>query len=205
MLLIEPLADAEPRVARDELAGLHRRCVHAGFKQPRKTLANSLADGLGGAGRRPSERLTEAGIDPSLRPQALGRRRLGAPVSEHLKRGAAGLPLLRQGQPDARGLRRRDDGYHDLASLVHTISLADDLRIEPPTSWRAASRASTSSPRPTWSTRAARLAGRDGRRAPRRPTSRLVKRIPAAAGLGGGSSDAAAALVGLNNCVGHAA
>src|SRR5260221_5126035 len=28
-------------------------------------------------------------------------------------------------------LRRRDDGYHELASLVHTIGLADDLHIEP--------------------------------------------------------------------------
>ena len=28
-------------------------------------------------------------------------------------------------------LGRREDGYHDLASLVHTISLADDLRLEP--------------------------------------------------------------------------
>ena len=27
-------------------------------------------------------------------------------------------------------LGRRDDGFHELASLVHTISLADDLRIE---------------------------------------------------------------------------
>ncbi len=27
-------------------------------------------------------------------------------------------------------LRRRDDGYHDLASLVHTISLADGLHME---------------------------------------------------------------------------
>ncbi|HEY0580870.1 MAG TPA: 4-(cytidine 5'-diphospho)-2-C-methyl-D-erythritol kinase, partial [Chloroflexota bacterium] len=28
-------------------------------------------------------------------------------------------------------LGRRDDGYHELASLVHTISLADDLRLDP--------------------------------------------------------------------------
>ena len=28
-------------------------------------------------------------------------------------------------------LRPRPDGYHDLASLVHTISLADHLRIAP--------------------------------------------------------------------------
>ena len=27
-------------------------------------------------------------------------------------------------------LGRRDDGYHELASVVHTISLADDLSIE---------------------------------------------------------------------------
>ncbi len=26
-------------------------------------------------------------------------------------------------------LRRREDGYHELASLVHTIGLADDLHI----------------------------------------------------------------------------
>ena len=27
-------------------------------------------------------------------------------------------------------LGRRDDGYHELASVAHTISLADDLTIE---------------------------------------------------------------------------
>jgi 4-diphosphocytidyl-2-C-methyl-D-erythritol kinase len=94
-------------------------------------------------------------------------------------------------------LGKRADGYHNLASLVHTISLADDLRLEradelltrvegldidPDTNLvaRAAQRFASA----TDSNLGAELS--------------LVKHIPAAAGLGGGSADAAATLVGLN-------
>jgi len=70
VLLLEPLQDSERAIHRTELpefAGL----VRAGFKQPRKTLANSLADGLNSRKEETIERLSRAGIDPSTRPQAL--------------------------------------------------------------------------------------------------------------------------------------
>jgi 4-diphosphocytidyl-2-C-methyl-D-erythritol kinase len=86
-------------------------------------------------------------------------------------------------------LRRRDDGYHDVASVVHTISLADELYIEPAEEIvtlddNLVARAAHMLAAATHTRPAARL--------------RLHKRIPIAAGLGGGSSDAASTLVGLN-------
>ena len=71
VLLLEALAGAERAVSRAELAEFSE-LVRAGFKQPRKTLANSLADGLGAPKEKATERLARAGIDPSARPQALG-------------------------------------------------------------------------------------------------------------------------------------
>lgn len=69
VLVLEPLAQRE--VARDELDEFVT-LVQAGFKQPRKTLANSLADGLGVSRNDAAARLTRASIDPGLRPQVLG-------------------------------------------------------------------------------------------------------------------------------------
>jgi 4-diphosphocytidyl-2-C-methyl-D-erythritol kinase len=93
--------------------------------------------------------------------------------------------------------RRGDDGYHDLASLVHTISLADELRIEPADDLLIRMEGLEIEPETNLVSRAARLlASATGARAGAQLT--LVKRIPAAAGLGGGSSDAATTLVGLN-------
>jgi 16S rRNA (adenine1518-N6/adenine1519-N6)-dimethyltransferase len=70
VLLLEPLSDelrAVPRTDVPEFASF----VHAGFRQPRKTLANSLADGLDLTRGEAVERLARAGIEPGLRPQAL--------------------------------------------------------------------------------------------------------------------------------------
>jgi 4-diphosphocytidyl-2-C-methyl-D-erythritol kinase len=94
-------------------------------------------------------------------------------------------------------LGRRDDGYHELASVVHTISLADDLTIE--AAEHIFTRVEGLEPlqEENLVTRAARLlATALHTQAGAQVT--LVKRIPAAAGLGGGSSDAATTLVGLN-------
>ncbi len=94
-------------------------------------------------------------------------------------------------------LRRRDDGFHELASLVHTISLADDLRIEQSDELLTRVEGLAIDPETNLVSRAAELLARTtGER--RGAELSLVKRIPAAAGLGGGSSNAATTLVGLN-------
>jgi 4-diphosphocytidyl-2-C-methyl-D-erythritol kinase len=94
-------------------------------------------------------------------------------------------------------LGRRPDGYHDLASLVHTVDLADELAAEPADAITLA----VSGEAPTGDANlvaraAAALAGLSGTRLGARLT--LRKCIPAAAGLGGGSSDAASALLLLD-------
>jgi len=70
VLLLEPLPDAERAIARSETAAF-TELVRAGFKQPRKTLANSLAEGLDAPKEVAVERLQQAGIDPALRAEAL--------------------------------------------------------------------------------------------------------------------------------------
>jgi 16S rRNA (adenine1518-N6/adenine1519-N6)-dimethyltransferase len=70
VLLLEPLAQTDRAIPRAQLADFVR-LVQAGFKQPRKTLANSLAEGLGEPKPVAVELLARAEIDPSLRPQAL--------------------------------------------------------------------------------------------------------------------------------------
>lgn len=70
ILVLQPLADEHRAIRRNELAEF-TSLVQAGFKQPRKTLANSLADGLGIPRAEALERLERAAIDARLRPQAL--------------------------------------------------------------------------------------------------------------------------------------
>ncbi|WIM10015.1 4-(cytidine 5'-diphospho)-2-C-methyl-D-erythritol kinase [Enhydrobacter sp.] len=95
---------------------------------------------------------------------------------------------------------RRDDGYHLLHSLVAFADLGDTLRIAPADGLSLVVEGLGAADLPTGDDnlvlRAARLlAGESGEKAG--AAFRLVKRIPAAAGLGGGSADAAAALRGL--------
>jgi 16S rRNA (adenine1518-N6/adenine1519-N6)-dimethyltransferase len=70
VVLLEPLGDAARAVSREDLERFVV-LVQAGFKQPRKTLANSLADGLGVTRAEAIQRLESAGIDAGLRPQQL--------------------------------------------------------------------------------------------------------------------------------------
>lgn len=96
---------------------------------------------------------------------------------------------------------RRPDGYHDLLSVMEQISLSDVLLLEPQREegWRFFCSEPSLSGKENLVCRAASfLAKRSkGRELPGVKIS-LYKNIPVAAGLGGGSSDAAAALKGLN-------
>jgi 16S rRNA (adenine1518-N6/adenine1519-N6)-dimethyltransferase len=70
VLLLEAMPEAEREISREELAAF-TTLVQAGFRQPRKTLANSLAEGLGAQKPVALRRLEAAQIDHVLRPQAL--------------------------------------------------------------------------------------------------------------------------------------
>ena len=94
-------------------------------------------------------------------------------------------------------LGRRPDGYHELRTVFQTVSLADTLEVEF-TPARSTNISLLSDPEIPGNLveRAARLA-LDALRLTGRVEFRLKKRIPMGAGLGGGSSDAAAVLLAL--------
>ncbi len=98
-----------------------------------------------------------------------------------------------------RVLGRRPDGYHELDTLFERIDLADELTFAPQPDGLhlTCSDSSLSCGEDNLVLQAARLlqqvTGHHGG-----AVMHLAKRIPIAAGLGGGSSDAAATLVGLN-------
>ena len=93
----------------------------------------------------------------------------------------------------------RPDGYHDLRSMVAPIPLHDDVELLPaPDGVLSADAMDGVPPESDLCLRAARvLAAATG--CGRGVRIRVTKRIPMGAGLGGGSSDAAAVLNGLNS------
>ncbi len=101
-------------------------------------------------------------------------------------------------------LAREESGYHTLETLFCAVSLADEVRLERGGSGvelQVEGEIETGPAAENLVVRAARaFYARLG--VEPRVRIRLLKRIPAAAGLGGGSSDAAATLRGLNRLEG---
>ena len=97
-----------------------------------------------------------------------------------------------------RVLGRRPDGYHEIETIFERIDLADELTFEPARDLSlTCSASSLSCGDDNLVMKAARLLAQEsGSRAGAQ--IHLTKRIPIAAGLGGGSSDGAATLLGLN-------
>ncbi|HZT95250.1 MAG TPA: 4-(cytidine 5'-diphospho)-2-C-methyl-D-erythritol kinase [Chloroflexota bacterium] len=99
---------------------------------------------------------------------------------------------------DVLGLR--PDGYHELRSVMQTVSLHDSLAFQesaPPRVDEVSSHDYSLIDRAILQFKVA------AKREDRVISHVLVKRIPVAAGLGGGSSDAAAALRGANRLLGQ--
>ncbi len=96
-------------------------------------------------------------------------------------------------------LSARDDGYHDLRTILHTIDLHDTLEMAPARdlslrieyAWPEGTGCELPADGTNLILKAASAAGVKGVR------FTVTKRIPAGAGLGGGSSDAAGVLLAL--------
>jgi 4-diphosphocytidyl-2-C-methyl-D-erythritol kinase len=105
---------------------------------------------------------------------------------------------------DLRVLGKRADGFHELRTIFQTISLADTLEIAfTPAKTTTVELEDALGIPDNLVVRAARLS-MDAMRRTGRVEMRLEKRIPMGAGLGGGSSDAAAVLLALPVLVGGA-
>ena len=95
-------------------------------------------------------------------------------------------------------LSRRPDGYHEIATVMQTVDLSDRLVLEDADDLEVRTGApGVPSDERNLAYRAA-AALRQAAGIERGARITLDKRIPVAAGLGGGSTDAAATLVGLN-------
>ena len=105
-----------------------------------------------------------------------------------------------------RVLARESDGFHGLETLFCLVSLTDELRIERREGRGVTIEVEGADPGPPEQNLALRAAAMvlesTGNRFAAHLT--LTKRIPVRAGLGGGSSDAAAALRGANELAGNA-
>lgn len=98
-------------------------------------------------------------------------------------------------------LHKRDDGFHEIESIMQQITMCDDVEIDVETGedWKLEcdwEDIPTDSENLAW--KAAGLFYREIGKDPQGITIRITKRIPVGAGLGGGSADAAAVLRALN-------
>lgn len=103
-------------------------------------------------------------------------------------------------------LGKRDDGYHDLKSVMQTVSIRDDIEIDVGTGkpWKLLCNVDgipTDETNLAW--KAAKVYCDAMHKDPDGLEIRITKRIPSGAGMGGGSADAAAVLRALNRHYGN--
>ena len=103
-------------------------------------------------------------------------------------------------------LGKRVDGYHDLKSVMQTVSIRDDIEIDIGTGkpWKllcSVEGIPTDETNLAW--KAAKVYCDTMKKDPEGLEIRITKRIPSGAGMGGGSADAAAVLRALNRHYGN--
>ena len=98
-------------------------------------------------------------------------------------------------------LGKREDGYHDIKSVMQAISIRDDIEIDVGTGkpWcLKCDKEGIPTDESNLAWKAAKLFFDAVKKDPEGLEIRITKRIPSQAGLGGGSADAAAVLRALN-------
>lgn len=98
-------------------------------------------------------------------------------------------------------LDKRPDGYHDLKSVMQTISIRDDIEIDIGTGkpWKLiCDKENIPQDESNLAWKAAKVFCDHAKVDPNGLEIRITKRIPSEAGMGGGSADAAAVLRALN-------
>ncbi len=103
-------------------------------------------------------------------------------------------------------LGKREDGYHDIKSVMQTISVRDDIQIDIGTGepWRLeCSKEGIPTDERNLAWKAAQIFCESLNKDPGGITIHITKRIPSEAGMGGGSADAAAVLRALNRHYGN--
>jgi 16S rRNA (adenine1518-N6/adenine1519-N6)-dimethyltransferase len=186
--------------------------IEAAFGQRRKTLRSALATWAGSPAE--AERLLRAaGVDPGARGEALGVAdfaRIGQARKYDLQFVAKSVTVR---VPAKINLQLavgplRGDGYHDLVTVFHAISLSDEVTVAAAdqdsvvVSGEGADQVPADRDnlalKAVSALRAVRALRGVGSQDPAGVAVRIAKRIPVAAGLAGGSADAAATLVACN-------
>lgn len=97
----------------------------------------------------------------------------------------------------------RPDGFHDVTTVLHTLELADSIRLTPADTFSLTCSEDLGIPAEKNLAFLAALAFAQEFGEPTGVAIELTKRVPAGAGLAGGSSDAAAVLAGLGAMTGR--
>ena len=103
-------------------------------------------------------------------------------------------------------LGKREDGYHDLKSVMQTVSARDDIEIDVGTGkpWKLlCDKEGIPTDETNLAWKAAKVYCEAMNKDPDGIEIRITKRIPSGAGMGGGSADAAAVLRALNRYYGN--
>ena len=103
-------------------------------------------------------------------------------------------------------LGKREDGYHDLKSVMQTVSVRDDIEIDVGTgkAWcLKCDKEGIPTDERNLAWKAAKVYCDTMQKDPNGLEIRITKRIPSQAGMGGGSADAAAVLRALNRHYGN--
>ena len=103
-------------------------------------------------------------------------------------------------------LDKGEDGYHDLKSVMQTLSIRDDIEIDVGTGkpWKLlCTKEGISTDERNLAWKAAKVYCDALNKDPNGLEIRITKRIPVEAGMGGGSADAAAVLRALNDYYGN--